>query len=86
MEGKMFCAFIAFTATSVMNERLRSSKIKGIRSKVAILSEMDKIKVVTTTGGKRLMNPVTKKQRDILELFGIDEWKLNNYLYNIKCV
>jgi transposase len=83
-DGKMFCAFIALTPISVMNEMIRSTKIKGIRSKGAILSEMDKIKVVTLKGGTKLMNPVTKKQRLILKSFGINEERLHNYVYNIN--
>ena len=43
---------------------------------------MEKIKVVTVTGGKRLMNPVTKTQRMILEMFGIDEERLKKYVYS----
>lgn len=82
-DGKMFCAFISLIVISAMNEEIRKSKMKKKRSKDAILSEMEKIKVVTVTGGKRLMNPVTKTQRMILEMFGIDEERLTKYVHNI---
>ena len=81
-EGKMFCAFISLIVASAMNNVSHKSKIKKIRSKDEILSEMEKIMVVTVAGGKRLMNPVTKTQRMILEAFGIEEERLKTYVYN----
>jgi len=82
-EGKMFCAFISLIVISVMNKVIHNAKIKNIRSKGATFSEMDKIKVVTFEGGKRLMNPVTKTQRTILKAFEIDEERLKN-MYKYK--
>jgi hypothetical protein len=56
--------------------------MKKIRSKDEILLEMGKIMVVTVAGGKRLMNPVTKTQRIMMEAFGIEEERLKTYVYN----
>jgi transposase len=79
-DGKMFCAFIALIATSGMTNAIRNIKAKKTYSKYAILSEMDKIKMVTITDGSRIMNPLTKTQRMILEAFGITEGTLKAYL------
>jgi hypothetical protein len=37
------------------------------------VSEMNKIKIVTFMGGKRVMNPITKTQRMAMKAFRIDE-------------
>lgn len=79
-EGKMFCAFISLIAISSLNSKVHDIKVKKLLSKDAILSEMDKIKVVTVKDGRRLMNPITKTQRLILEAFNMDQDKLKSYV------
>jgi hypothetical protein len=41
---------------------------------------MEKVKVVFSAGGKRLMNPITKTQRLILEAFGLGEEDIKLYI------
>jgi transposase len=78
-DGKMFCAFISLIVVSVITNKLRDIKIKKSLSKDSLISEMDKIKVVNVTQCRRLMNPLTKTQRLILEAYGISEDRLITY-------
>jgi hypothetical protein len=41
---------------------------------------MEKIRLVTTGEGMRLMNPLTKTQRQILEAFGVEEKEIKEYI------
>jgi hypothetical protein len=41
---------------------------------------MEKVKAVFTFGGKRLMNPITKTQRLILEAFALGEEDIKLYI------
>ena len=79
-DGKLFCAFIALIVVSHINCKLESLMKEKSLSKNSIITEMEKIKVVFTTGGKRLMNPITKTQRNILEAFGLSEEDLRFYI------
>jgi transposase len=80
--GKLFCAFISLIAISKINEKIRLlNKKGGLRrlSKRALVSEMEKIKVVKLSEGPNLMNALTKTQRESLEVFGIDKSELDSY-------
>jgi aspartate 1-decarboxylase len=43
------------------------------RSKDAVIKEMEKIRVVTSENGRRLVAPVTKTHRMIFEAFGLTD-------------
>jgi transposase len=83
IDGKLFCAFIALIATSeisnCLNEFNANSKQRNL-SKTGLLNEFEKIRVFVTSGGKRLMNPLTKTQRNIMERFRMNEVTLNTYI------
>jgi transposase len=81
--GKLFCAFIALIAVSHMSDRLRRINASGGHrrlSKDALLSELEKIKLVSFSDGLRIMNPLTKTQRDIFTAFGTGEADLKSYI------
>jgi hypothetical protein len=81
-DGKLFCAFISLIVISIINEKIRFlNKKSGARkmSKRALVSELEKIKVVKLSEGPNLMNALTKTQREILEAFAIDEPELISY-------
>jgi len=59
-DGKMFCAFIAMVAALEMKNGLSVYKMEKSMSKVALTSELEKIKVVCMNDGRRLMNPIAK--------------------------
>jgi len=80
--GKMFCAFVALIAISEIANRITAKmKEKPIR-KGELLLELEKIKVVSLSDGRRLMNPVTKTQRGILTACGLSENDLVKYIDN----
>jgi len=79
-EGKMFCAFIALIAVSRMANLLSDYMKEKSMSKNALISELEKIKIITISNGSRLMNPITKTQRAIFEICGLSEDDLKFYI------
>jgi transposase len=77
--GKMFCAFIALIIICALTNFLRNSKELKL-SKHEALAELGKIRLVTTNDGKRLINPLTKTQRLILEACGLASSDLLSYV------
>jgi len=80
-EGKMFCAFIALIAVCEIQAKT-GPVVKAARQSLGkkdILAEMDKIKIVDTDSGRRLINPATKLQRDILKAHGLTEDDLKTH-------
>ena len=83
-DGKMFCSFIALIAAIEMANRLSEFMEKKSMSKDAVISELEKIRVVAMSDGRRLMNPLTKTQRTIFEMFGLSQDDIINYVnYNL---
>jgi transposase len=80
-DGKMFCAFIALIAASEIQAKVMPAlkKSKQSISKRGVLAEMDKIKVIDAASGRRLINPATKTQREILQALGLTEEDLKSY-------
>ena len=72
-EGKAFCAFVSLIAALHMQRELGPLMEKRNLTKKRIVSELEKARVVTTASGKRLMNPLTRLQKDILAPFGVTE-------------
>lgn len=79
-EGKMFCAFIALIAALEMMNRLSAFMKEKSMSKDAVIKELEKIKIIFMNDGRRLMNPVTKTQRTILEMCGLSENDIKRYI------
>ena len=77
--GKLFCAFIALIAISEMTNKILALNRRKAMSKADVISELEKIKVIQTLDGKRLMNPITKTQRAIFEAFNLKENNLRAY-------
>ena len=71
VEGKMFVAFFSLILRSFIQNRLRQYQQETGIAFAAIMKELNKIKFVFTADGKRMLTPVTKKQRDILDLCGV---------------
>ena len=72
-EGKVFCAFVSLIVVMHMQRELAQLMGKKNLTKKRVLAELEKAKVVTTASGKRLMNPLTRLQKDILAPFGVTE-------------
>ena len=71
--GKLFCAFVALIITQHVQTTLAKLMDKKSLSKKDIILELEKIRVVALDDGRRLLNPLTKLQREILIPFGLDE-------------
>ncbi|MDR1441652.1 MAG: transposase [Bifidobacteriaceae bacterium] len=80
-DGKLFSAFIALIACSQIQAKAIPAlkKSKQSVSKRGVLAEMHKIKVVDASSGRRLINPATKTQRQILEALSLTEADLKSY-------
>ena len=65
-EGKMFVAFIALIMRSWIQNKLKEYMSTNGVSFAAVIKELRKIKYVKTRDGRKLLSPVTKKQREIL--------------------
>ena len=81
--GKLFVAFIALLAISEISKSLiQYNKTSNRRSmtKDAFVSEMEKIKLVITDDGNRLLSPLSKTQRDLFALFSASEENLTSFL------
>ena len=85
VDGKLFCAFITLIAASEMSKVLNvfndTSKQRTL-SKHGLISELEKIKVLLAPDGKRLMNPLTKTQRDLLDAFKASYADMTAYISN----
>lgn len=71
MDGKMFVAFFALILRSCMQNKLRSYLHETGLSFSSVLKELRKMKFVQTRDGKKLLSPITKKQREILNACGL---------------
>ena len=81
-DAKLFIIFLAIILTSYISVCLKEY-IDNSKSPVTlekILKELRKIKALKTKNGITLLNPITKKQRDILEVFGINETDILSFL------
>lgn len=72
MEGKMFIAFIGLILRTYVHNKLRCYLDSNRPvSMPQVYDELRMIKTVKTKSGMLLHNPLTKKQRTILEQFGL---------------
>ena len=83
-DGKLFTAFVALILLSHIQTSLRDLMKAHSWSKHSIIHELDKIRVVTTTDGARLMSPLTKNQRAILKAFGFTPEDITTYIRSLS--
>ena len=83
-EGKMFVAFFALTLRSCMQNKLRAYMAETDLTFSSVLKELRKMKYVRTSDGKRLLSPITKKQRNILNACGLSTDDLPSWLSAIS--
>jgi hypothetical protein len=75
-DGKVFVGFIALIIRSYLVNKIKGSqKTKKFTIK-KIFNELRKIKTITFEGSRRMMMPLTKLQKGILETMGISHEKL----------
>ena len=72
-DGKVFCAFVALIARmrieNALGERTRENRMTMER----VMREFAKVRCVQGADGKRMLNPLSKKQREIVGLLGFTE-------------
>ncbi len=77
-DGKVFIAFISLIIRSYIENKL-SEYMKNNNSTIEkVIRQLKKIKVVKMQDGQSLMNPLTKKQKEILSYFGSTEKDIKN--------
>ncbi|NJD02587.1 MAG: transposase [Ruminiclostridium sp.] len=82
-EGKMFIAFIALIMRSWMQNKLKEYMSTNGMTFTGVLKEIRKIKYVTTRDGRKLLSPVTKKQRELLEKCGLSSDNLTTWINSV---
>jgi len=75
-DGKIFIAFIALILRSILENKLK--KFDKNYSIDKALKELSRIRIVKFENGQTLLNPLTKKQKEILEALNISIEELNN--------
>jgi hypothetical protein len=83
VNGKLFCAFVALIVASRISNCLEiynGVSDKRALTKRGLFCELEKIRAVTYSSGSRLMNPLTKTQRAILDAFDITCNDLTAYI------
>lgn len=83
LEGKMFVAFFALILRSCLQNKLRNYMSETNLTFSSVLKELRKIKYVYTNEGKRLLSPITKKQRDILTACGLTSASVHDWLSKV---
>lgn len=83
-DGKMFIAFVSLILRSILENTLGEFNRKNNLTIEKVMKELSKIRVVNLSNGTSLLNPITKKQRMILENFGLTEEDVINSVVNIK--
>lgn len=83
-DGKLFVAFISLIALSYMMNKLSDQMKEKPMSKDSIILELEKIKTVEASAGKRLINPLTKTLKAILKPFDLDEESLKAYISDVE--
>lgn len=80
VEGKMFVAFFALILRSYLQNRLKEYQTATNQPFAAVIKELGKLKYVCTSDGRKLLAPVTKKQRDIIQACGFTSEDIPNWL------
>ena len=83
-EGKMFAAFFALILRSCMQNKLRTYLADTGMAFSSVLKELRKMKFVQTMDGKKLLSPVTKKQRDIFNALDVSVEEIPNWIAAIS--
>lgn len=83
-DGKIFVSFLSLVLKSHMENKLSEYMHNNNSTIEKVLRELKKIKVVTLHDGKRLMNPLTKKQKKILENFDIIEEDIKEFVLGVE--
>lgn len=79
-QGKMFCAFIALIIRMFIENTLSSWMSENHASIKRVIRELTKIRSIENKDGIRLLNPLTKRQREIIEGIGLCEDDIKSFI------
>jgi len=83
-DGKLFIAFISLILKSILDNIIGEFNRKNNLTIEKNIKELSKIRIVTLSNGTSLVNPITKKQRVILENFGLSEQDIIDSVIGLK--
>lgn len=83
-DGKMFIAFVSLILRSILENTIGEFNRKNNLTIEKVMKELSKIRLVNLSNGISLLNPITKKQRIILENFGLTDQDVIKSISNIK--
>ncbi|MCX7747327.1 MAG: transposase [Clostridia bacterium] len=83
-DGKMFIAFVSLILRSILENTIGEFNRKNNLTIEKVMKELSKIRVVHLSNGTSLLNPITKKQRMILENFGLTEEDILKSVISLK--
>jgi transposase len=79
-DGKLFCSFIALIVTLQIGVKLKNYMKEHSMSKNSVIKELETIRVHKSISGKRIMDALTKTQREIYNAFGLTKEDLEAYI------
>jgi transposase len=79
-DGKMFCAFLSLILRMHIGNVLAPWMRENDFTMERVLREMTKVRVISTGSRKRLLNPLTKRQREILSALGASEDNMKSFV------
>ncbi len=82
LQGEMFVNLIAIAIRSGILSYMRSSDLLKKYSVEKMLLELHKLRKIVLQDGKEIMTEMTRKQREILESFGIKPEHVPTFLKN----
>jgi transposase len=80
MEGKMFCAYLSLIVRMHIANKLSKWMDDHRFTIERVIRELTKIRTVSSLKSPRLLNPLTKLQREILEAFGAGVEDVKKYV------
>ena len=83
MEGKMFVVFLSLILRSFIHNRTISYFRDTGTPFSALFRELNKMRFVCTADGRKMLSPITKKQRDILNACGYNSEDIPDWLDSI---
>jgi hypothetical protein len=76
----MFCAFVSLIVRLYLRNILSKWMETNRLTAKDVIDELSTIRAIMSQGAMRLLNPLTKKQREILSRFGVTIDDLNEYI------
>jgi transposase len=83
-DGKMFCAFLSLICRLHMQNKLSKFMDEHNFSNERIIRELSKIRAIEIDAKKRLLNPLTKIQKDMLNALGLDKDFISDFIVSLN--